>query len=718
MEAADTTLNSSFSGSEFFDFASSDDEAGVFFGAHNPVERKIVASLSRSIPSSPASRNLSSIAEPRRSSLANRVKKRDSREFLRRKTSLHGSPDRSVVAEKVWEGGFFEKHVEEEEVAEEPEAGPSTLPPPENSTMMIDLEGLDIPPSELASFNADEEAYRNDSYTDDEETDKENALPETYYGSEDEDVYIPATEEGAQRALTLGFDSEQPDSESTIAPPLTVDPSTQLDMGGLSILDIDDPELGPLDNMEPTCDPFGESSEDSVDSESDSVASMSDVEEDPFLDTVFKSPLGRKSISTPVRMPDVPQPAASAGPSPFALSFHTPSKRTPDAANRSYDSELDSPIMARGPVVIPVFTIASPATATPLRGLAPGPSCELLDINGTGSEVAMSLPSLDSPAGSAVPTTTPRRIAPSMAPLPKTPATLRRTPPHVPLSVSQSSRPNRVLMSAKAAEKSEAEIEKERRRAERAEARAKERTLAIRGQLDMIAASKLSSTSRPALSPKMPMRASTIKATPQSTTKSRAPSSKPQVRLAADGQSVPTRLRDPSPVKALPKSILKAPSAPSGITKPVTGIPRPVARKLMAPPPSVQRLPISKVAAPEPLRPLSASLNAQPVEITTASSLKRPFSAIQPMSERAVVPVNSANRGPSRLNRDNARDTLGPQSSACVGGVATLERFGSTQPTKSPGKSSILGKPTRPAIFMTPTAHRTSENVGCARNHH
>jgi hypothetical protein len=165
------------------DYASDDDEAGVFFGAHNPVERKIAASLSRSIPASPASCSLAALAAgpgsgsgsgsasssvgpraPRRSSIRF---KRDSCEVLRRRTPADDKED---------------------------EAGPSRLaqshvhdrtPTPEDDTME---DGM---------------------FLDDADTDKENSIvPDPYYGSDVEDEYSPAEVEEA-KPITLGFHGRQ-----------------------------------------------------------------------------------------------------------------------------------------------------------------------------------------------------------------------------------------------------------------------------------------------------------------------------------------------------------------------------------------------------------------------------------------------------------------------------------------------------------------------------
>ena len=88
---------------EHTDMSSSEDEAeGVFFGGHDTREEQLVAQLSKSIPSTP---------EPQHRRMSRpRIKKRDSREFLRRKTLLlTARTNTPVKQDKVWEGGFYEK---------------------------------------------------------------------------------------------------------------------------------------------------------------------------------------------------------------------------------------------------------------------------------------------------------------------------------------------------------------------------------------------------------------------------------------------------------------------------------------------------------------------------------------------------------------------------------------------------------------------------------
>ncbi|BEJ15162.1 hypothetical protein CspHIS471_0409290 [Cutaneotrichosporon sp. HIS471] len=210
------------------DFSSSDDEVGVFFGTPKAVENKIVAALSKSITATSLTRERS--PAPRHSS--RRLQKRDSREFLRRKTLLLSTQGAGASGEKMWEGGFHERTDELEE--DEPVTGPST-----SATHHEDL-AVDLDTLRLDTFpSSPYDDAKSEDYFDEEEEDKENtAVPEEWDGEEgydSEDEYVPAPPESVP--MTIGFCDGQYD----------LDMSPGLDMGGLSLLDIDDPEELPLE---------------------------------------------------------------------------------------------------------------------------------------------------------------------------------------------------------------------------------------------------------------------------------------------------------------------------------------------------------------------------------------------------------------------------------------------------------------------------------------
>jgi hypothetical protein len=105
----------------YIDDSSDEDEGGVFFGAYQPAERLIVEQLSQQL-SSPAQSPLASDSPILQRLSRNRVRKRDSREFLRRRTILlprhenSSSPVRAVKEDKGkekatisrWVGKAFE----------------------------------------------------------------------------------------------------------------------------------------------------------------------------------------------------------------------------------------------------------------------------------------------------------------------------------------------------------------------------------------------------------------------------------------------------------------------------------------------------------------------------------------------------------------------------------------------------------------------------------
>lgn len=200
---------------------SSDDEAGVFFGTPKAIERKIVASLSKTIPPSPASRDLALTAasgSPRSSSIpTRRVKKRDSREFLRRKTLLLSHSESPATGEKVWEGNFYEKDPApaEAEIGVGVGVGVEASPSSEESSPKVNI--LDMtaslvteengsPASSSSSLDLDIFGSSDDSLASD--FDKENTdVPEPLDWSP-EPEYVPDEPENLN-ALTLGMREAQ-----------------------------------------------------------------------------------------------------------------------------------------------------------------------------------------------------------------------------------------------------------------------------------------------------------------------------------------------------------------------------------------------------------------------------------------------------------------------------------------------------------------------------
>jgi hypothetical protein len=97
-KSAHLPISESQSTADVSESGSSDDENGVFFGHLDPLESLLVAKLSVK-------------STHRRSPLAP-LKKRDSREFLRRQTILfseRGNVSEGFERERAWSGGFYEK---------------------------------------------------------------------------------------------------------------------------------------------------------------------------------------------------------------------------------------------------------------------------------------------------------------------------------------------------------------------------------------------------------------------------------------------------------------------------------------------------------------------------------------------------------------------------------------------------------------------------------
>ncbi|BEI84282.1 hypothetical protein CcaverHIS002_0408860 [Cutaneotrichosporon cavernicola] len=441
------------------DFSSSDDEAGVFFGAPKAVEHKIVAALSKSITATSLTCERS--PAPRRSSV--RLQKRDSREFLRRKTLLLSSHEAGASGEKMWEGGFHERTDELEE--DEPVTGPSTSAA-HHEDLSADLDTLRLDTFPSSPYDDD----KSEDYFDEEEEDKENtAVPEEWDGEEgydSEDEYVPAPPESVPMAV--GFRDGQYD----------LDMSPGLDMGGLSLLDIDDPEELPLEFGNDTGGTKSSPSDTSIASASracplqpntpspprctsifDSLVLTENEEEDgtivtadleaitfdtapspagetPDLET---SDAGDESISSHDALADDvdvnSSPDAPRASSPFESldTFSTLANAPPSATKAptfldttadliaftplkpngpsdieavdpdlSYASDMDSPV-GRAPVMIPVFAVASPPKPkpkrlNPIRSQEPKLIDDLAHLEGD-LDTDVVLPTLDFPFG-------------------------------------------------------------------------------------------------------------------------------------------------------------------------------------------------------------------------------------------------------------------------------------------------------------------------------
>lgn len=807
------------------DFSSSDDEAGVFFGTPKAVEHKIAAALSRSIPATPLTRERPSA--PRRSS--SRLQKRDSREFLRRKTLLLSTPGAGPSGDKMWEGGFHERT---EELEDEPIAGPSTpMVPHEDIAVELDTLRLDTFPS------SPEDDARSDDFFDEEEEGKENtAVPEEWDGEEgydSEDEYVPAPPESVP--MTIGFRDGQYDmGKMALLSALTSDLSPQLDMGGLSLLDIDDPEDVPLEfgndtggawlrgslgastssarssdasiasiasasracplqpntpspirqprhfdaivaedpaqeEEEPSQDeepePKEEGADELVDCHDDRPVVEGDSRAEPPIAEVIED--GAVLIAVP---PDASPPRIHATPdlapsddadnsmsshdafsdqggvksspnasasSPFAsLNMFSTFANTPPSAAKaptfldttadliaftplkpngptdaevdpdmSYVSDMDSP-KGRAPVMIPVFTVASPPNRSrPMRSLEPMLIDDLAPID-DDIDTAVALPTLDGPFGFGF-SPFARAPAATVAPI--------KSPSKLPvLSPAQTAKVQKTLARRAAAkEQLESLFSSKLGKSGLGESTSKvvprvERPLATSSRLPSkatiqspeVSRSKQEPPAKPHFqSPEVSLKGKgkapdkPLKSILKSTSKVTQP--KP-FALSGPRQKLPTKRPAPGQ-SALPRP---APAAASSFSRPVS-----------------KRLPTAGSTSAEtapgrlfritPKPPVSRPADA-------VGSLKRPYAATQATAARAAVPAGTS-------AAPNSRPTLGmPSRPVRDSGTAFLSSSTngsglggglSRPPVKSPGKmlspsKPVLGKPYRPT-GITPMASRT-----------
>ncbi|WVW86332.1 hypothetical protein I302_108376 [Kwoniella bestiolae CBS 10118] len=194
----------------------SDDDKGVFLGNHRPDELHLIAKLSASTPCSS-------------SPVIRRVKKRDSREFMRRKTLLL-SPitkpkpiTRSVLTERQIEPDYYND-------SESSTSSPSKHPQCACSTPMKSHDASDLT-LDFAGFNLSSPQRSASPLPSQEESagsDKEN-IPVSEPGSNQE------KELRAEEVIVIGQEGSSEGSE---------DETTQLDMGGLRLSDFSDPETG------------------------------------------------------------------------------------------------------------------------------------------------------------------------------------------------------------------------------------------------------------------------------------------------------------------------------------------------------------------------------------------------------------------------------------------------------------------------------------------
>lgn len=737
--ASDVSIDTTLSLSDPADFSSSDDEAGVFFGAHKPFESKIVSALSKSIPSSPATHDLSRAAGPRRSSLINRVRKRDSREFLRRKTLLlPGTPQ----ADKAWEGGFYERDAQ---VEAGPSSGSPTVLDSEDVVADFDSLHLDSFTSSLSSGGETlSTAASDDESTGDDEHDKENIEePEVYLEQEQEEEYVPPPRESVP--ISVGFNIEQFGEQGGFChlTQLTIDLALPLDMGGLSMFDIDDPEVSIAEQ--------GNEAQGVVGLHDNLVdITYHDVPEEPFdLVAASLSPNGRTSdpFDSPFfsRPPVLSSARDVSTPGQNLIAFSSPlapmataSATAADMSDMSFASDMNSPV-GRAPAVIPRWT--SPTKlASPMTALSDGLFSDDFGFPEDVAVAAVALPSLESP---------PQRVSqpPSQTPARTVTTTPRSTgragsavTPQVKrdfdalLSLSQ-----RPLPTPQPSLSEPPPSAQQLKVSQRADARSQK----ARGQLDAIYSGSrftgITAPSRNAL-------ASSNNAPTRTVSSSSSSLARPTSSSAAKAAVRPVAAATMQARKpAVPKRTLAGTTAKVGpkaqvarqATKPATTEPRRIAgsaSKLHAPRPmhakgalpgSVQPHP-SGLPRPASRRPAAQPTAANIVKVVEPSvkvhvprpatepiapSLKRPFSATQSLPARSASAVGAPSRPalglPTRPARDLPSASLGSSTTGFPHAPTRSPRASARSPAKA-----LLGKPTRGATTPTPLRVFTASQRG------
>ncbi|WVQ84566.1 hypothetical protein IAT38_006720 [Cryptococcus sp. DSM 104549] len=390
---------------------SSDDCDAVFFGSPKPQEAELIAKLSAAIPStsSPFPSAVSPLASPPTTPLAPRVKKRDSREFLRRQTLL-------LTTEKRLQGGPL--GLSERGPARAPSPCPShesdscspatvrpnllRTPPsstptlkgqadPSDLTFQFDTWHLSSPAAPNSSLPvtttsgaggagvASGVADLSDSL-DEGDSDKENMpVPEVNHNISE--VQVMVMDEVVVSGGMAGLDLD--DTQDEIA---------ELDMGGLRLSDFEDPEIGHeqsgsrgyrgvLEDVTEALGPRRSMDEISLGS------SGSEDDRDDCLAAEDGAPT---------------HPSRSRSPTPTPTHSHTPSSHSTSSSPISLSSPLE--VARAGPVAIPVlsshhFASIRADVASPCRNLPPSPITRgpLAETGGSERREGVRLGALDSP---------------------------------------------------------------------------------------------------------------------------------------------------------------------------------------------------------------------------------------------------------------------------------------------------------------------------------
>ncbi|WVQ66654.1 uncharacterized protein L199_004841 [Kwoniella botswanensis] len=201
----------------------SDDDQGVFLGDHRPDELSLIAKLSASTSASP-------------SPIIHRVKKRDSREFMRRKTLLLSPMTKpNLVKRSVLTERQIRPDNNDSDITSTPSSSPLKQQRYSCSTPTRAQDASDLT-LDFAAFNLSSPQPPTSSIhsqSDSAGSDKENMPVETSESHTDKAA-------SSEEVVIMGQNEDSNGSE---------DEATQLDMGGLRLSDFSDPETGFEENQ-------------------------------------------------------------------------------------------------------------------------------------------------------------------------------------------------------------------------------------------------------------------------------------------------------------------------------------------------------------------------------------------------------------------------------------------------------------------------------------
>lgn len=520
----------------------------------------------------------------------------------------------------------------------------------------------------------------------------------------------------------------------------------QLDLGGLNILDVDDPEVGhDIRLMESTADLLGSSDSESGDSsfrstastmssaavetsvqrpDEETVESTQEPEEPSLPDSAEAAvsivDIAEPPVEEPYQISELATPLKALGglevedlrrsalkPVPRALARVSDASFT--GSDTSFVSDIDSP-KARGPVKIPTFSVPSPKH-TPVRGLAPS-SHEAFSVPEHSNDFA--LPSIDSP----VPSPKPRQQPVPIAVI--TPEARQRVYETLP----PSQRPSRILKSSHIRTSSKSENRSPTPTEE--EVKTKERAQVIRSELDTIFKAKCAGFGLPKPhNGSVSMANSTVAATPRSvqkpvkglaeSVKAQSPSKK-VAKKALTASHLPRPTSIPT-AKKRPESSLSRPTAATAAKiAPTARPPLAAARRTTVAPSRTTVTAVGRSSIMVPVRPAETPVRMKHAYEQPASVRTRPV-AVGVSARPTLGPAARLVRDPS--SGGLVYTTSGGQSLATDVSVAPrspVAQFARSPVThftpRSPGFS--LGRPSRPGA-PTPTPQRSFRLGGATR---